>query len=110
MKSWKIIVAALAAAGISSLAMAAEGPGTLDLAAPGSCPRTAASPAAPSPLLLPVSLAGGSPPSSTCGPCSQPVCVGKNVNGFCIDLHHLCTEISFCPRSNVPQCECISPP
>jgi len=106
MKWWKIVVATLAAAGISSLAVAAEGSGTLNLAMPGVCPLTASSPAAP----LPVSLAGDSSPSSTCGPCSESVCVGKSVNSFCIDLHHLCQGGSLCPKSNTVQCLCASPP
>jgi hypothetical protein len=110
MKSWKIVVVALAAVGTSSLAMAAEGSGTLNLAAPGTCPLTASAPSAPLPLLLPVSLTGDSSPSSTCGQCSQSVCVGKSVNSFCIDLHHLCQAGSFCPKSNAPQCLCASPP
>ena len=110
MKWWKIVVATLAAAGISSLAVAAEGSGTLNLATPGFCPLTASSPAAPLPVLLPVSLAGDSSPSSTCGPCSESVCVGKGVNSFCIDLHHLCQGGSFCPKSNTLQCLCASPP
>jgi len=110
MKLWRIVVAVLAAAGTSSLAMAADGSGTLNLAAPDTCPLTASAPAAPLLLLPPVSLTWDSSPSSTCGPCSASVCVGKGVNSFCIDLHHLCQAGSICPKSNTPQCLCASPP
>jgi hypothetical protein len=122
MKPWKVVVAALAVLACAGLPVALHagvpsGPVTLAAAA-GSCPLLGAQPsaasgiAAPAPFLVPAALALDASPAQVCGPCSDPVCVGKPLNSRCSLTVRLCQQITVCPNSAaiVPLCECLSPP
>jgi hypothetical protein len=114
MKPWKLAVALLAALACCwapSRARAAEPSGPVTLALASSCPAAAA-PAAAAPLPLLPQASPAAADAQVCGPCSQPVCVGKGLNSFCDGFIRLCQEISLCATSvaPVPRCECLSPP
>jgi hypothetical protein len=118
---------ALACALAPARAHATEPSGPVTLAVHSSCPALAANVtnaanvanvanvaeiAAPLPLLWPASVAVDTSPALACGPCSQPVCVGKPLNSFCFGTLRLCQEVTVCASTAalVPLCECLSPP